>query len=235
MKGMATNFKKNTIFTKGFKKIIMVVVILMAVLGMISGKQLADNFEEKENIENIEREKWNSSESLVDDRLPENYPIYYIVSPMIIENMQGSNIMALYNDGTFMSELYTYDSYDDFQEELTTENPYWEQIKEGYAEFKNVDGTQMVVNDINPSDIRESYILQYDITDFSLSTKVDMTASEQKVFYIFGVTYDDSLVPSTHLYYSQTKGMVTISSLDKTKKTVEKILELLSGGMSKNA
>lgn len=226
MKKSATGGRNATI-TKKFKVILVFIFLLMGIPGVLAGKWFEDKYKEESEAFS-EKVRWNSDANLVDDRIPEDYPVFYVISPTVINGSLYGNVMAMYNDGTYISELFQYAEYDDFQERLLDDNAFWMDIFSGYSEYKDEEGTHIVLNDMEPADIREAYLLQYEINDFSLSTEVDMSSQDSGTFYIFGVTYDDSGAPYVHMYYSKTNGSETMVSSEEGYNALEAISSILS-------
>lgn len=191
------------------------ILILTAIAAFFTAANIVKNYNLEQNITQTTETKWNSDAKLVDDRLDEGYPIMYIVSPFSSDGIQYGTALCLYNDGTFISEIITFDSYDDFYNELNTNAAFWEHIKEGYNNFKDTEGMQLVTENQKPSEIRETYLKQYEVENFSLETQIDMSSNNNNTFYIYGITYDDDKKPTSHLYYSQSSNSKSIISSDE--------------------
>lgn len=214
---------KNKIFTKPF----IIAIILSVIFISLPAAIIVENLMTKEQQIGDFEEKWNSDKRLVDDRLSENYPIMFIVSPMLANEIQTANVMALYNDGTYISEVFTYESYDSFQEELISEKSFWEQLCQGYSDYKGSDWSHISTTDEEPDNIRETYLKQYQISDFALTKQVNMALNNQNTFFLFGVTYDENIEPKTHMYYNQSQNSTSMLASEEGQDLLIKITDLL--------
>lgn len=222
----AISNKKNNISLKN-KLIIGSIfsIILITVLSVVFFLSKEKNKIQEEL--NVVENKWNSDAKLIDDRLNENDPIFMIVSPVIIEGTQGASSIIIYNNGYKVSELFRYDTYDEFMEELSKKDAFIDDARTFFEVFSESENTHSKSGDIKPSDIRETYLEQYQIDDFSLKTTIDMTnVSNTNPMYIFGVTYDNELTPSSHMYYGVTDSKTTIPSYKKAYDWFEKFARI---------
>lgn len=227
MKNKPVNEKptKTKIFTKRFTIILFVIFLLSMTLASVLKQKIESRYEQEE-LDSFTAQRWDSDAALVDDRLPKDYPVMFIIAPVIIEDIQSANAMVVYNDGSYLSELFTYESYDSFQEQLSSRTAFWQQIKDGYSDFTGSDWSHISSTDEEPADIRDIYLSQYDIEDFSLNKTVNML-DDGNTFFLFGITYDDNKEPDVHMYYAQSRGETNIPASEKTQKVLTDMTELL--------
>lgn len=225
MKENIINKKKN-LFSKKFTIFLVIIFFLMSISAFICAQKIEEDYEENE-ISDFTTNRWDSDANLVDDRLPENFPIAFVISPVVIEGVQSANSMVIYNDGSYMSEVFTYESYDSFQEQLNSTNAFCEQLKQAYSDFKESDWAHISSTDLTPEIVREAYLEQYKINDFTINTQVDMTFSDKNQFFIFTVTYNDEKEATTHMLYGQTQNYQSMISSETGQEVLMKFTEIL--------
>ena len=216
----ATNNKKNN---KKIK-IAIIIVILLSIIGSLVYIILTTDFEKMETVSNAQNIQWNSDAKLIDDRLPENYPILFITSPSSIGDNVVVTTMCLYNNGDFITLYLAMDSIDDYTEESVKTDAFLTMLQDSYKDAKETDVANLLTDNITPSDAREAYLKQYSIEDLSLETNINMTDTSSTSIDIYGCTYeknDDKIIGTTHKYYSEQTGATKVIKDENGYSTLE--------------
>ena len=184
-------YKKTTIFFL----LVPVIIVLLFLIFIHSKKEISE------------------SSKLIDESLQENYPIMFIVSPTQQENYVSIITMCLYNNGKYITGYYVTDTMETYKKEAEDTSAFIEMLKNGYEDNLNMDISHFLTTDIEPSEAKKYYSLQYDIKDFSLDSEIDMKENSTVQFSVYGVTYEKG-VGTSHLYFA-TEGKETMQIKDK--------------------
>lgn len=182
---------------KKFIIIYSIVIFISIIIGII-----LSYFYNKDRI-TYKEDKWNSNKNLIDDRLTNDYPIIFIVSPSEADGYIATTVMCIYNDGKYVTCYYVADSMESYYKEASSETAFIDKLKDAYEDNINTEVANLLTYDLKPEQVRDAYLKQYKITDFSLESSVDMLNYIENPIYIYGVTYDDSLKGTSHQYYSE--------------------------------
>lgn len=192
--------------------VVLLVVVLIFLIQYINERTNTDKSEEVTTEQIIP--KWNSDKNLIDDRLTKNYPIMFVVSPTQSEGYVYLSTMCIFNDGKFVTGNYVMQSMDEYTNESIKSDAFVNLLADGYEDIINTDIANLFSEDLKPSSFRNTYLIQYDVDDFSMNTTVNLMNSSMKTMDIYGVTYmvDESgeIVALSHKYYSSSSNSESI-------------------------
>lgn len=186
------------------KKIPWIIFVIAAIVILLACLLCEKLLEEKSEKKGTKVEmRWNTDAALVDDRLDGGSPIFYALQPNINNGIVSVTALCLHNDGTYKAQLMACENYDVFQDEIIKDAPFLQNLKNGYEKSKEEE--QLIADNKKPTDLREGYLKMYDVDDFSLTTETNMSIQNQmangNILYMYAVTYDESLIPKSHLIY----------------------------------
>lgn len=203
----ATNCKKD----KKNKKLIIAAIIVFLLSIIFSLVYIWTTYDidkiAKENSKSTQQ--WNSDAKLIDDRLPENYPIMFITSPASTGDVVVTTTMCLYNNGDYITLYLGFDNIDEYTKESISSDAFIQKLIDEYEESKETSVANLLTDNIVPSDARDAYLKQYSIENFSMETSIDMTNTSSIAIEIYGCTYeekDGEIIGTTHKYYSEQSG-----------------------------
>lgn len=222
----AINEKKKKFFSSkfGIFLIIFVIILIIGICLWFSDENPANQGNNINDIisENITQE-WNSDAKLIDDRLTENYPIMYVVSPSIVNDYVTVTTMCIYNNGKYITSYYVTDTLDTYFKESVKSDAFVDLLKDNYEINVDTEIANLLTDDFTPSDVRSAYLQQYEIQDFSLNSEIDLTNTGGTILEFYGVTYNveenGDITATSHKYYSENDG-VTKQIADKTGELV---------------
>lgn len=217
----ATNNTKKRFFSTKFKIIfgiiIILIIIILGILLWFSNENPNNTKDINDTISENITQQWNSDAKLIDDRLSEDYPIMYVVSPYIIDDYVAVTSMCIYNNGKYITSYYVTDTLDTYLKESVKQDAFVELLKDNYATNIETEVANLLTDDYEPSDVRNAYIQQYSIEDFSLKTETDLSETDSTIIDFYGVTYDiqdDGTISAyAHKYYSES-GATTKQIID---------------------
>jgi len=141
-------------------------------------------------------QKWNSNPNLIDDRLSPTHPIAFFVSHSVEDYYVALTTMCLYNNGKYVTAYYLSETLDKYMEECIKEDAFVNKFIEDYEDNSSTDIANLITSDVKPDDIRNVYLAQYLIDDFSLESEVNtnLTAGSYSStpFTLYFVKYDVS-------------------------------------------
>ena len=205
------NTKKRFFSTK--VKIIFGIIFVIVILGILlwfSDKNPNNTKDVNDVISENITQQWNSDAKLIDDRLSEDYPIMYVVSPSIVDDYVTVTSMCIYNNGKYITSYYVTDTLDTYLKESVKQDAFVDLLKDNYKTNVETEVANLLTDDYTPSDVRNAYIQQYSIEDFSLKTEIDLSVTDSTTIDFYGVTYDvdddGNISAHAHKYYSESSG-----------------------------
>lgn len=134
---------------------------------------------------------WNSNPTLVDDRLKNDDPLFFIASPTTqTSDAYVVNIFVLYNDGKYRTTYIANETKEQYDKSIT-DGTITKFLKENYEKITADNSGTFLTSDQSVKTIREYYLKQYSLKDLTTSKEINMSITNTNLnINAYGITYN---------------------------------------------